>query len=496
MAATLPKFKDKVIHWTADDTQYSYPVSTSYKGILRLSPNDEVSLKEAQPKNILGVEVEKGTYSIDPIDKYIAEQFVRVSTSDGYLMDMRMTATDLEFDNLYVRGPLQTNSLRIYSDEKDVLQMSKVNYLPDQANTAVGALIGADDKILQDLTDPDEAHQPYLLVSHGLDERRFAYEEFNALVEETIMQTLMDVCSVATGSIIYAPITLKQYEAMLLKGRPNNYYQLDGKTENPSLIRDYLICDGSLYNNKDFPELAKILYNEKIIYWKYSAEKKMMVQETWVNDYKDHKWFRVPDLRHQFLRSVIPTMEAADDPSNQAGNWNVDVRPKYAYGKKSDQHVHFIASGFYTGKYKSTNFKDVENNGTVTDYAGILAPTSGDISWWGDRVYGGYRMWGGGGRYSGYRCRQGTGVYWTGLSSCSYTLSIPYKYNYQQPDSIIPDVGMSSENFISTVNDPESEDEISYNEREDYVDILEDNKALYGMENAPEHYCALPLIRI
>jgi hypothetical protein len=35
------------------------------------------------------------------------------------------------------------------------------------------------------------------------------------------------------------------------------------------LIRDFLLCDGRKYLTKDFPELAKTLWGEKVTVWKH-----------------------------------------------------------------------------------------------------------------------------------------------------------------------------------------------------------------------------------
>lgn len=485
----IPKFKDKTVYYTTDTTETSYPVSASYKGILRLSPNDDASLAEAQIEDIIGSEVEEGNYFIDPIDNFVDKQFIRISTSDGFLLDMRLTEFNIEFDNLYVRGPIKTDVLRVYTKTNTTFDVDGLTYLPDTVNKSIAALVAADGGILNDISPSDEQYQPYILVSRNTDERKFEYQQFNSLVENAIMDVLMDVCSLPTGSIHFAPITIKAYNALLMKGKPNKFY-CDERDSNGNLVpnspivRDFLLCDGSLYNNTDFPELAKILEGEIISYWVYDGSQKMMVLKKHKNDYTESKTFRVPDLRHSFLRSLYPDIQYADAAWNQTGSWNVDVRPKLTEKKNSDQHVHFIASGFYTGSYKSSGFKNVESDGAVTDYAGVMAPTSNDL------------YWGGGHLPCNYRCPvHGNYKVWNNIGSCSYTLCTPSKYDYQS-NNMVANMGKSSENFLSVIINPTSDEDLKYNDRDDYVSLLDDNPELYGMENAPEHYCALPLIKI
>lgn len=485
---TIPKFKDKTVYWSSDKTEASYPVSASYKGILRLSPNDDASLAEAQLEDIIGSEVEEGNYFIDPIDEFMQRQFIRLSTSDGYLLDMRLTPFCVEFDNLYVRGPIKTDILRVYTKDDTTFDIDGLTYLPDTANKSIAALVAADGGILNDVTPSDEQYQPYILVSHKTEERKFEYQQFNSLVENAIMEVLMDVCSLPTGSIHFAPISVKAYNALLMKGKPNKFYCDDKDAKgnlvpNPPIVRDFLVCDGSLYNNSDFPELAKILEGETISYWQYDTAQRMMVLKKHRNDYTTSKTFRVPDLRHSFLRSLYPDIRYADAPWNQTGSWMVDVRPKLSETKNSDQHVHFITSGHYTGSYRSNGFMNVEADGSVTNYAGVMAPTSNDIYWAGGKMP------------CPYRCPHGHGKIWTNTGSCSYTLCTPAKYDYQT-NNMVANMGKSSENFLSVIVDPSSEADLKYNNRDDYVSLLDDNAELYGMENVPEHFCGLPLIKI
>lgn len=495
----IPKFKDKVVYYSSNNIETSYPVASSYKGILRLSPNDDTSLAEANTEEIIGSNLDAGNYYLDPIHEFIDKQFIRVSTSDGYLLDLRMTQYQVEFDNLYIRGPIKGDIWRLYTNSDESLSIDGHTFLPTKVNDSTAALVSGTNNIKTDITDTSESYQPYILVNHDDKKRKFTYEQFNALVEEVIMETLMDVCSLPTGSMWFFPITIQEYKKLLVTEgyRPNEYFKNGDKSKpTPTIIRDFLLCDGSLYYNEDFPELAKVLQGEQVPYWRYDSSKNMMVlDKSWKNTYegdkKENKIFRVPDLRHQFLKSVYVDIKTAMEDWNQTGNWNVDVRPKLAEGKIADNHVHFICSGFYTGSYKTNNFAPVvDDEMKLTNYVSVLAPTSKDIFW------GGGHMCNHGPGQGGWRCpTKMNGFVWGIGGTCSYTLATPYKYNYQS-NNIIADTGLSSLNISSAVEDPQNNAQLDYNDRDEYVSLLDDNENLYGMENVPEHYCALPLIKI
>ena len=82
------------------------------------------------------------------------------------------------------------------------------------------------------------------------------------------MEALLSIQSVPTGSIHWFPVTYEQYCSMIsgVKQYPNEYNTSTTAPSDP-LIRDYLLCDGRKYKTTEFPELAKILINEKITYW-------------------------------------------------------------------------------------------------------------------------------------------------------------------------------------------------------------------------------------
>ena len=91
------------------------------------------------------------------------------------------------------------------------------------------------------------------------------------------------------------------------------------------IIRDFLLCDGREYNAIDFPELAKTLWKENIQTWKkhdniYPEEGDYNESEkepyTFIyprpredgdipNKFDSKHTFRVPDLRHMFIGSVL-----------------------------------------------------------------------------------------------------------------------------------------------------------------------------------------------
>ena len=494
----IPIFREKVVYWkTTGGTDVSYPVSASYKGILRLSPNDDLSLQEQEPISLYDEDIEN--YYRDSIDPAITQQFIRVATSDGILVGLRFSQYDIEADSLYIIGPAKFDCLRLYSLKSNAFKLSPTTSLPNRANTNTTALIGSDDKILEDVTgvDPHSSiDQSYTLISRNLQERQFTYQQTTQLIRELVVESLLDLKTIPTGSIQFSPISIKKYEEMIIKGRPNSYFLLDNETPNEPVVRDYLICDGSLYSNKDFPELAKILEGERIDYWRYDNEKGRMVQMTHINDYssqdRDHKWFRVPDLRARFIKSIFMGRDDVALPSNVTGMYSCDARPKKD-GNVTDNHVHFITTAFYQSNPQTSRYAQVAtvdkktDTWTLSDNPGVLHPHNRMQQ----RAAAGYGSWYNTSHYSG-------GCVWQAsyANQAGYFLSIPAEYDYQEPNCT-PDVGLSSVDMPSCVLEPSQDSQISYNTRKDFKSYVGTGAVKsYGMENAPEFYCMLPLIKI
>lgn len=502
----IPKFREKIIYWqTTGGTGVSYPVSASFKGILRLSPNDDLTLQEKEPIKLYDEDIEN--YYRDCIDPAITQQFIRVSTSDGYFVGLRLNQYDIEADNLYVIGPSEFSLVRIYATSDDAFKIKNNTSLPARANNNIMALIDSTELINKDFTeiDPKSAvDQAYTLISRQLEKRNFTYEQTVQLIRKLVIEAMLDLKTIPTGSIHYVPMSIAQYLELIKKGKPNSYFKNDSETDvNDPIIRDYLICDGSLYKNEQFPELAKILEGERIDYWRFEASKQRMVQETYINDYTENKQFRVPDLRARFIKSIILDRNMASDPNNQTGMYSCDARPVNA-SATVDNHVHFITTGFY--QYSAdgsvapnmtsySRVADIEKKDgqrdkwklNVSNTPGVVYPENkmqdlGDIPYGWDYPY--YR-------YGGGCTGQATGPNQTG-----YFLSTPENFNSKDPNCT-PNVGLSSDDMYSCKETIDNDSEVSYNDRTDFNNYSGQVEAgSYGMENTPEFCCMIPLIRI
>ena len=497
----IPKFREKIIYWTtAGGAEVSYPISASYKGILRLSPNDDLTLLEQEPIKAYDDELEN--FYRDSIVPAITQQFIRISVSDGYFVGLRLSQYELEADSAYVIGPAKFDMLRLYAKQDNVFKMNSTTALPARVNQNTNALIASDTKINEDISGVnvhDTLDQSYLLVSHNLDERNFEYQQTTQLIRELVIESLLDLATIPPGSIHFTPVSIKQYEEMIKEGHFNSYFKNDNETPNDPIVRDYLICDGSLYNNKDFPELAKILEGERIDYWRYDSSKGRMVQQTYYNNYgekndKEKKVFRVPDLRARFIKSVFLDRNLAEMSWNETGLYTNDARPVKS-ASTTDSHVHFITSGFYqiNPQPQMVNYQQVatvdkqKDKWSLTDKAGVLAPENKNQQrspgWWG--------FW-----YNIHHYSDGCARLNAYANTAGYFLSIPSEYDYQNPNCI-PDVGLSSVDMVSCEENPTEDKQISYNDRKDFNKYVGTGAAnSYGMENTPEFFCMLPLIKI
>lgn len=495
----IPKIREKVIYWqTPGGAEVSYPVSASYKGILRLSPNDDLTLQEKEPIKLYDDEIEN--YYRDSIDPAITQQFVRVSTSDGYFVGLRFTQNDIESDNIYVLGPAKFDMVRLYATKNNAFKLKKSMAMPARINTIPAALIDSDEEIKKDISGVNastELDQSYLLVSRTLNERSFEYIQTTSLIRDLVTEALLDLATIPTGSIHFTPISITQYASMVKNGSPNSFYKTTNKEQpNDPIIRDYLICDGCLYNNKQFPELAKILEGARIEYWRYDTAKQKMVQKTYINDYTTKKEFRVPDLRARFIKSVLLERAMTGVNNNLTGKYSCDARPVNGTGAV-DNHVHFITTGFIQSEPEREKYTQVatitkqtgkRDKWTLNDSPGVLHPHNvnqeGKLAKYGlDYPYGHF----GGG------CR-GIEIH---INNSRYFLSIPQEYDPKKK-KCTPNRGLTSDDMLSCNDTPNKDDDVSYNDRVDYNKYVNDTaaKASYGMENTPEFYCMLPLIKI
>lgn len=497
----IPKFREKIIHWTTTGgTEVSYPVSASYKGILRLSPNDDATLMEQEPMVAFNEEVEN--YYRDSIDPAITQQFIRISTSDGYFVGLRLSQYELESDDIYVIGPAKFELLRIYAEKDNAFKIKQNTALPARVNQDTTVQITADEKIDEDISGVDVHNtldRSAILISHDLEERNFVYQQTTQLIRELVIESLLDLSTVPTGSIHFTPISIAEYKKLIQKGYPNNYFQKENSTTpNDPIIRDYLVCDGSLYRNVDYPELAKVLEGERIDYWALDSEKGRMVQETHYNDYgtsthdDGEKVFRVPDLRARFIKSLFLSRDLADSAWNETGMYSNDARPVKS-ASTVDNHVHYVGSAFWQPAPNNKDYATVAEEDKKTgkwklkDKPGVIAPTNGGL----ERAAGSYGNGYWGDHYSWGCVKQSVWV-----NNAGYFLSIPAEYDYQTPNCVA-NVGLSSVDIVSCVEKPTQDSQVSYNKYKDFNQYTSTGAAdSYGMENVPEFYCMLPLIKI
>jgi hypothetical protein len=104
----------------------SYVISASFKGIVRLSPNNHNTVYErivtqlsTQDEAALGttytdaIMFEDDALNSIKTDADITRRMIIASDSDGYLVNLRISEWDVEFDNLGVIGIHKTRGLNI-----------------------------------------------------------------------------------------------------------------------------------------------------------------------------------------------------------------------------------------------------------------------------------------------------------------------------------------------------------------------------------------------
>lgn len=582
----LPIFKDKVMYISSTDSnirmQQSYVISASYNGILRLSPNSYNTIYENNPIEFTieednaissnysdAIVFDDNALVLDETpeqEKLKANADIRFrmiigSDSDGYLVNFRMSDESVEFDNLGVIGITKTSKLTIYSNDEFSDQNAFVlgnTIMPSLPNTLDGNrtdLIDAlkNHSIRKAPEDWDEIQidikgtgdQSYLLSGYPNSEgkRIFKYSRSHQFIKDIIKETLLSVQSVPTGSIHWTPVSVEQYKALIDKQQyPNHYFAKntegldDTNTPTDPIIRDYLVCDGRKYPTKEFPELAKILWKEKITYWDSKGNKHTEVNgkkiKTIDKDTQEVKevypdYFRVPDLRAKFISYVYakPALDALyiipDDiqeyktnEHNITGNYVPDNSPRYPNGLNKGEHFHFSAYGTYGG----TNFIGSKTEPDMYKFAGWQFST--DISpsnfspriWYLSNTTGDVRKgesgsqdgnsdpsWGYGFGSAGPRRR------WcktTDFAPVNAYVSAPsggytsYKIEPSLGKTSLPkDIYQIPASNAETYKLTEFEKFSDYNELES--NISKDNyTSRYGHENAPKFYTFLPLIKI
>lgn len=388
--STLPKFKDKVMYVVSPkNVEQSYTISSSFKGILRLSPNDTASTNEVEnplelPNELHSIDTnytdaivfddEASVKSLASIEK----RMLIVSESTSYAVDLRISDYGIEFDKLNVVGIAKFKQISLFcNDDKNDKKSFKIgnSWMPSHYND-VGVVSKDEDATEYDIkkinvTD-DGGDDSYILFGNKKNDARvFNYSRTKNFIEELVMEALLDLETIPTGSVHFVPVTLEQYKKLTKddSNKPNVCSK-----ENDPIVRDFLLCDGRLYNSLDFPELAKILWNESVDYWRnvtspssVSPKKTLSHKFEHKNEFLDgpnisdedrvnpQKYFRVPDMRRFFIsslnaRGIHDFKEDSiiiDKEANRAGKWSPDNLPKSKEGD-FDNHFHFIAYGTYT----------------------------------------------------------------------------------------------------------------------------------------------------
>lgn len=425
----LPRLKERVMYISktasSSKIQSSYSISSSFKGILRLSPNNHNTVNE---KNYIQLSIadEKalGTTYTDAIvfddealkstktDATIERRMIIGSDSDGYLVNFRISNNDIEFNNLGVMGTLQANEgVFLYgknNSKKPMLELGN-SVLPHFANgqnpkdITYGIICQKDEKKIDVLGQGDNSTLAYAMTEDG--KRVFKHKKTSLFIKELIMQALLSLKTIPTGSIHWLPVTYEQYKVLM--GKDDYAKELDPadfanlvSDKNNTLLRDFLLCDGRQYDTYKFPELAKVLWGQRVVKWEtasidntngdqvvglYPVNTKNGYDEKGKDIYteppKDQfgveaaKKFRVPDLRHMFMAScqIYENMQQINSQANAfessdyntTGTYTPDTLPKGINSKTDvDTHFHFIAYGTNGMQYRCTS-QDFTNDANV-----------------------------------------------------------------------------------------------------------------------------------
>lgn len=336
----IPIFKERRMSGkNSNGIDSGYYISNSFAGILRLSPNNSVTLLGINNSLELTDETKKYINfsdslitSTEPLESLLDTQFIPVTTSDGVLLDMAISNDAIEYNNLYIRGKLRASNAVIYINDNSKFKLGTVN-MPIHYDSNLESKESEND-----YKAPTDIDNTYIVVNMAADGEPsdFKFKSVKDVIGQIIKNKLATPPALPTGSIHWIPVTLDTHKGLVDKGNKHN------STNSDPLIRDFLLCDGAVYNNSDFPELAKILYKEKITYWKPDGNN--MVKRESINDYKSSKTFRVPDLRSMFIQPIIPLLNNINDENNKTGVYELDsnINPKIIINEKMDKHYHYI----------------------------------------------------------------------------------------------------------------------------------------------------------
>jgi hypothetical protein len=322
---------------------------------------------------------------------------------------------------------------------------------------------------------------------------------------------------VPTGSIHFVPISPAKYKELKTTGEHNS--SADGVDP---LIRDYLPCDGKLYDAVKFPELAKILQGTEVIYWDANGNRKQ-----YKNGSTPGK-FRVPDLRGQFIRS-INNMGIKSSADNEVGTWEIDsivdmTEALIKAEKRGDTHYHYITLDSFTGP---THQQPNNNYFTYSTQSGVKDGTAAPMARLGNITarqlgaeyscsWGNCNDHGFVGNFATSPIKKG-GSYWQSQApasghckaihsafgpTCGYILSVTPSYNCETRKFTddISWVGLSG-GAIPQETTNVSWTNLNYTKyRSSVLETSEkefrESSSLHGLENTPEFYGMMPFIKI
>lgn len=552
----LPVLRERAVYVKDDGSgsDNSDFINKSFKGILRLSPNDSASYLEKE--NYVSYNETTKDYITfqDDIGKQLGKQFIRVSSSDGHLLDLRISKEGVEYNNLYVLGTTKIeDSIQLYAADKRSFKLGETYIVSDRNSGVVlsernyNNYVPINDETLSDT---------FILVNtnnNGMD-----FVNAKNLIDLFIKEALMSLSSIPTGSIHAVPVNIKQYEALLKKSKGHNIVA----ESNDPLIRDFLLCDGSYYRSVDFPELAKILHKETVYYWKTIVEddinlnsrkslRQELTSETNGSSYIDvynnvifteegidkgdaeaTRVFRVPDMRGMFFQSALMGLNTKNTVGEYENDSIRDARLMIEHGL--DQHYHYIvldnplpAINTISGKLSETSFNSEDYRekkfvyGDYTFKVATCRPAA--LTRYGGLISNDFK---GIPISCGSCCRSCTGSYGTGgiytpthLSynckvggpSGGYIFSTVNKdlaskigiNNWLGVSSWAIDMSISKEeykdipNFDNSINyTADKNDPIYKGYKKNYVSYDDSMRHLLGYENTPEFYAILPLIKI
>lgn len=522
------KYKDHaVVYGDGKGTDAAY-INESFKGILRLSPNSSTTFNNASTAIGSGY-----TAFQDAIEDALKVQYISVSTSDGIILDMRISTHGVEYTNLNVLGNLFADEIQLYI-KNFVFNLGSQIEMPINTNNLI-SINSLGTNYTYEPVNFENVDGCYFLMNESTKKRKFIYKNANDIVDLFINEKLLEIDMIPAGSIHFVPIGPAEYKELKDANGGDSAHNKSSKGID-TLIRDYLPCDGKEYSSDKFPELAKILYGTNVTYWDNSGNRKI-----YENGSVSGK-FRVPDLRGQFIRS-INNMGIESSKTEENGTWEIDSTIEMERALKNavlrgDSHYHYITLDSFTGAVEPyiDDIINRDNDGNITtndkrftidSQRGVIKGTAApmarlgnittfsradrSVKWgncncdkgtWG--IYSNWPILGTGTSWYSDKPAYGDSVVLTSYGpNCGYILSVISNYNcVTRSINDLDWVGLSSGSIPAEVNDV-AIDNLNYTkQRKSKLDTnmtiksYRDSKDLHGYENTPEFYGMMPFIKI